>query len=67
MFVRIDIETVSEYQTQFLEAVTVDVESTEQLPNVTELLVDEFFTPGSDWPADSTEDDDDESAFRRKN
>ncbi|MDB2293735.1 hypothetical protein PM085_15870 [Halorubrum ezzemoulense] len=61
VFVRIDIETVSEYQTQFLEAVTVDVESTEQLPNVTELLVDEFFTPGSDWPADPAEDVDDES------
>jgi len=61
MFVRIDIETVSEYQTQFLEAVTVDVESTEQLPNVTELLVDEFFTPGTEWPAGSTEDGDDES------
>jgi hypothetical protein len=59
VFVRIDVETVSEYQTQFLEAVTVDVESTEQLPNVTELLVTEFFTPGSDWPAEAVEVGDD--------
>jgi len=47
VFVRIDLETVSEYQTQFLEAVTIDVESKDQLPGVTEILVDEFFSPKS--------------------
>ncbi len=57
VFVRIDIETVSEYQTQFLEAVTVDIESNEPLPNVTELLDEKFFTPKSSWPAEVTEDD----------
>lgn len=57
VFVRIDIETVSEYQTQFLEAVTVDIESNEPLPNVTELLVAEFFTPKSTWLTETTEDD----------
>ncbi|TKX37966.1 hypothetical protein EXE51_05060 [Halorubrum sp. CGM5_25_10-8B] len=57
VFVRIDIETVSEYQTQFLEAVTVDVESNEPLPNMTELLVEQFFTPKSAWPTEATEDD----------
>ena len=61
VFVRIDIETVSEYQTQFLEAVTVDVESTEQLPNVTGLLMDEFFTPGSPWPERASEDRNDDN------
>ncbi|MFC6943080.1 hypothetical protein ACFQE8_24490 [Salinirubellus sp. GCM10025818] len=54
VFVRIDVETVSEYQTQFLEAVTVDVESKDQLPGVTEILVDEFFSPKSGWRDDVT-------------
>ncbi|APX00259.1 hypothetical protein CHINAEXTREME_20875 (plasmid) [Halobiforma lacisalsi AJ5] len=54
VFVRIDVETVSEYQTQFLEAVTIDVESNDQLPGVTEILVDEFFSPKSDWRDDVT-------------
>jgi hypothetical protein len=54
VFVRIDVETVSEYQTQFLEAVTIDVESKDQLPGVTEILVDEFFSPKSAWRNDVT-------------
>lgn len=57
VFVWIDIETVSEYQTQFLEAVTIDIESNESLPNVTELLVAEFFSPKSTWTTEATEDD----------
>ncbi|HET7323384.1 MAG TPA: hypothetical protein VFJ06_03555 [Halococcus sp.] len=55
VFVRIDVETVSEYQTQFLEAVTVDSESKDQLPGVTEILIDEFFSPKSGWRDDVTE------------
>jgi hypothetical protein len=54
VFVRIDVETVSEYQTQFLEAVTIDVESKDQLPGITEILVDEFFSPKSGWRDDVT-------------
>jgi len=54
VFVRIDVETVSEYQAQFLEAVTIDIESKDQLPGVTEILVDEFFGPKSGWPDDVT-------------
>ncbi|WP_340681210.1 hypothetical protein [Natrinema caseinilyticum] len=54
VFVRIDVETVSEYQTQFLEAVTIDIESKDKLPGVTEILVDEFFGPKSGWPDDVT-------------
>ena len=54
VFVRIDVETVSEYQTQFLEAVTIDVESKDQLPGVTEILVEEFFSPKSGWRDDVT-------------
>lgn len=52
VFVRIDVETVSEYQTQFLEAVTIDIGSKNQLPGVTEMLVEECFTPTSGWRDD---------------
>lgn len=55
LFVRIDVETVSEYQTQFLEAVTIDIESKDQLPGVTEMLVNEFFSPKSGWRNGVTE------------
>jgi ElaB/YqjD/DUF883 family membrane-anchored ribosome-binding protein len=54
VFIRIDVETVSEYQTQFLEAVTIDVGSKDQLPGVTEILVDECFSPKSGWRDDVT-------------
>jgi hypothetical protein len=61
VFVRIGIETVSEYQTQFLEAVTLDVESKNQLPGVTERLIDEWFTAKAVPPCETargdTEDD----------
>lgn len=56
VFVRIDVETVSEFQTQYLVAVTVDIESNDQLPGITELLVEEFFTPKSNCTATGTED-----------
>ena len=55
VFVRIDVETVSEYQTQFLEAVTVDIASKEQLPGITETLVDDFFSPQSARPHEVTD------------
>ncbi|WP_221621753.1 hypothetical protein [Halocatena pleomorpha] len=55
VFVRIDIETVSEYQTQFLEAVTVDTKSKDRIPGVTEILVDELFSPTTDWRGGVTE------------
>jgi len=48
VFVRIGVETVSEYQTQFLEAVTIDIQSRDQLPGLTNLLVSDYFTPGGD-------------------
>ena len=54
VFVRIDVETVSEYQTQFLEAVTIDIESKDQPPGVTEILVEEFFSPKSGLRDDVT-------------
>ena len=58
---RIDVETVSEYQTQFLEAVTIDVESKNPLPGVTEILVEECFSPKSgrrdDVPVESAQSD----------
>jgi len=48
VFVSIGVETVSEYQTQFLEAVTIDIQSRDQLPGLTSLLVSDYFTPGGD-------------------
>lgn len=45
VFVRIGVETVSEYQTQLLEAVTIDLQSRDQLPGLTNLLVSDFFSP----------------------
>ncbi|WP_276302625.1 hypothetical protein [Halorussus lipolyticus] len=59
--VRIDVETVSEYQTQLLEAVALDVESEDPLPGVAELLVEEFYGLQSGPPrgaATATETDD---------
>jgi uncharacterized protein YukE len=61
VFVRIDVETVSEYQTQYFEAVTIDDESKNQLPGITEILVEKFFSPkpaGRDgMPVESNEGD----------
>jgi len=55
VFVSIGVETVSEYQTQFLEAVTVDVESQQQLPGMSEILVESFFAADESSPAETTE------------
>lgn len=49
VFVKISVETVSEYQTQLLEAVTVDVESNTQLPGVADILVEKFYEPGGSY------------------
>lgn len=54
-FVRVSVETVSEYQTQFLQAVAVDVESKQQLPDIPELLIDRFYTPKTTPPQTGTE------------
>jgi hypothetical protein len=61
VFVKIGVETVSEYQTQFLEAVTVDVESEQPLPGISEILVEGFFAPGEPLSSDTTGYDVDES------
>lgn len=50
VFVKVGVETVSEYQTQFLEAVTIDVESETKLPGITDILIKEVFTPSSEPP-----------------
>ncbi|WP_435345081.1 hypothetical protein [Haloarchaeobius sp. HRN-SO-5] len=55
VFVKIGLETVSEYQTQFLEAVTVDVESEQQLPGISEILIEGFFVPGESLSSGTTE------------
>ena len=55
MFVRIGVETVSEYQTQFLEAITLDVESEEHLPGVAEILLSEFYIPRVSPPDEVSE------------
>ncbi len=57
VFVKIGVETVSEYQTQFLQAVTVDIESEQRLPGISEILVEGFFAPGGSLTAGKTEDD----------
>lgn len=49
-FVRIGVETVSEYQTQFLEAIALDIESETRLPGIAETLVAEFYRPKSEPP-----------------
>jgi hypothetical protein len=61
VFVKIGVETVSEYQTQFLESVTVDIESEQQLPGISEILVEDFFAPGESSSFGTTENDVDES------
>jgi len=45
IFVRIGIETVSKYQNQFLEAVTLDLKSRNRIPGLTELLLSDFYIP----------------------
>lgn len=52
-FVRVGVETVSEYQTQFLRAVALDAESGDRLPGVAETLVAEWFEPTADPPLES--------------
>ena len=46
LFVEIGIETVSVYQTGFLEAVSIDTSSKQPLPHLAETAVDSFFDPG---------------------
>jgi uncharacterized protein YukE len=50
VFVRLGVETVSEYQTQFLEAVALDVDSKTPLPYAAEILLSEFFQPKQSPP-----------------
>jgi uncharacterized protein YukE len=54
-FVRVGVETVSEYQTQFLEAVTLDIASKNCLSGITEKLVEQCFKPKADPLYDVTE------------
>lgn len=58
--VQIGVETVSEYQTQFLEAVTIDASSQEELTGMAETVLQSFYDPkdgsgGSDWEDNGTE------------
>ncbi|WP_435185133.1 hypothetical protein [Halobellus sp. EA9] len=58
--VQIGVETVSEYQTQFLEAVAIDASSQEELTGMAETVLQSFYDPkdepgGSDWEDNSTE------------
>lgn len=57
VFVKVSVETVSEYQTQFLEAVTLDVESKERLPNIADILLNEFYSPKGSPPFDVPNDE----------
>ncbi|SDN08155.1 hypothetical protein SAMN04487949_3292 [Halogranum gelatinilyticum] len=45
LFVKVGVETVSKYQTQFLEAVAVDLESESILPRIPSILLSKFFAP----------------------
>ncbi|EMA23822.1 hypothetical protein [Haloarcula marismortui] len=45
LLVKISVETVSEYETQYLEAVTVDVTSEEELSGLPEVLLRSFYDP----------------------
>jgi len=45
LFVEIGVETVSAYQTAFLEAVSIDTSSKQSLPHLTETIVDSLFDP----------------------
>lgn len=55
LFTKVEIETVSEYQTQFLEAVTVDVESKERLPRISGFLLSDFYSPKASPPNGGSE------------
>ncbi|WP_458210329.1 hypothetical protein [Haladaptatus sp. NG-SE-30] len=54
-FVRVGVETVSKFQTQFLEAVSVDLDSEEHLPKITDLLIGEYFRPKAAPPNELSE------------
>ena len=57
LFVEVDIETVSTYRTEFLEAVSVDTSSKQPLPNLAETVMDSCFDPAerrSVFPRDTT-------------
>lgn len=45
LLVKTSVETVSEYETQYLEAVTVDVTSEEELSGLPEVLLRSFYDP----------------------
>jgi len=53
--VRLSIETVSEYETAFLEATAVDTGSGEVLPGLTETLLETFYPLGEGLDTESTE------------
>ncbi|MFC6875272.1 AAA family ATPase [Halobellus marinus] len=51
--VQVGVETVSEYQTQFLEAVTIDASSQEELAEMSETILQSFYDP-KNAPRDGT-------------
>lgn len=54
-FVTVGVETVSEYQTQLLKAVAVDVESGTRLPRIAAALVERFYAPKTAPPETAVE------------
>lgn len=54
--VQIGVETVSEYQTQFLEAVSIDASSQEELTGMAKTVLQSFYDPKND-PGDSDRED----------
>lgn len=43
--VKVGVETVSEYQTQFLEAIAIDMSSKQPLPSLADTVLNSFFEP----------------------
>ena len=56
VLVKISVETVSEYETQHLEAVAIDVTSKEELSGLPEILLRTFFDPKTQPEPEQTND-----------
>lgn len=56
LLARISVETVSEYETQYLEAVAIDVTSEEELSGLPEVLLRSFYDPKTQPETEGTDD-----------
>jgi len=63
LFVKVGVETVSKYQTQFLEAIAVDLESQSILPRIPSILLSKFFAPRNGPQVDSSVNTDSSISF----